>query len=50
MKAEDIPGAQPNTTSSYSKFELKYKHPLIYSTEDIIGAHHDPSFFNIFII
>ena len=41
MKTEDIPGAQPSTTSSYSKFELKYKHPLKYSAEDIIGAHHD---------
>ena len=41
MKTEDIPGAQPSTTSSYSKFELKYKHPLKYSAEDIVGAHHD---------
>ena len=41
MKTEDIPGAQPSTTKSYSKFELKYKHPLKYSAEDIVGAHHD---------
>ena len=41
MKTEDIPGAQPSTTSSYSKFELKYKHPLKYNAEDIVGAHHD---------
>ena len=41
MKTEDIPGAQPSTTSGYSKFELKYKHPLKYSAEDIVGAHHD---------
>ena len=41
MKTEDIPGAQPSTTSSYAKFELKYNHPLKYSAEDIIGAHHD---------
>ena len=41
MKTDDIPGAQPSTTSSYAKFELKYKHPLKYSAEDIVGAHHD---------
>ena len=41
MKTEDIPGAQPSTTSSISKFELKYNHPLKYKPEDIIGAHHD---------
>ena len=41
MKTEDIPGAQPTTKASYSKFELKYKHPLKYSAEDIVGAHHD---------
>ena len=41
MKTEDIPGAQTSTTSSYSKFELKYKHPLKYSAEGIVRAHHD---------
>ena len=41
MKTIDIPGAQPNTTSSYEKFRLKHKHPLKYSAEDIVGAHHD---------
>ena len=41
MKTDDIPGAQPTTKASYSKFELKYKHPLKYSAEDIVGAHHD---------
>ena len=41
MKTDDIPGAQPSTTSSYAKFELKYKHPLKYNAEDIVGAHHD---------
>ena len=41
MKTTDIQGAQPSTTSSYAKFQLKYKHPLKYSAEDIVGAHHD---------
>ena len=41
MKTNDIEGAQPNTTSSYSKFQNKHKHPLKYSAEDIVGAHHD---------
>ena len=41
MKTDDIQGAQPNTTSSYAKFIMKYRHPLKYSAEDIVGAHHD---------
>ena len=41
MKTHDIPGAQPSTKSSYSKFEIKYNRPLKYSAEDIVGAHHD---------
>ncbi len=41
MKTSDIQYAQPNTTSSYSKFQLKYKRPLKYNAEDIVGAHHD---------
>ena len=41
MKTGDIEGAQPNTTSSYAKFLMKYRHPLKYSAEDIVGAHHD---------
>ena len=41
MKTNDIQGAQPNTTSSYAKFINKHKHPLKYSAEDIVGAHHD---------
>ena len=41
MKTNDIQGAQPNTTSSYAKFMMKYRHPLKYSAEDIVGAHHD---------
>ena len=41
MKTNDIQGAQPNTTSSYAKFLIKYRHPLKYSAEDIVGAHHD---------
>ena len=41
MKTNDILGAQPNTTSSYAKFLNKHKHPLKYSAEDIVGAHHD---------
>ena len=41
MKTQDIPGAQPSTKASYQKFEIKYKHPLKYSAEDIVGAHSD---------
>ena len=41
MNTNDIQGAQPNTTSSYAKFQIKHKHPLKYNAEDIIGAHHD---------
>jgi hypothetical protein len=41
MKTSDIQGAQPSTKSSYAKFEIKHKHPLKYSAEDIVGAHHD---------
>ena len=41
MNTLDIPGAQPDTRSSHSKFKIKYKHPLKYSAEDIIGAHPD---------
>ena len=41
MKTSDIQGAQPNTTSTYAKFINKHKHPLKYSAEDIVGAHHD---------
>ena len=41
MKTGDIEGAQPNTTSSYAKFLMKYRHPLKYSAEDIVCAHHD---------
>ena len=41
LKTDDIIGAQPDTKSSYAKFEMKFKRPLKYSAEDIIGAHHD---------
>ena len=41
MKTDDIQGAQPNTTSNYAKFQIKHQHPLKYSAEDIVGAHHD---------
>ena len=41
MNTNDIQGAQPSTKSSYAKFEIKHKHPLKYSAEDIVGAHHD---------
>ena len=39
LKTSDIIGAQPSTKSAYAKFEMKYKHPLKYSAEDIVGAH-----------
>ena len=37
----DIPGAQSDTKSNLSKFQIKYKHPFKYSAEDIVGAHPD---------
>ena len=38
---DDIQGAQPDTKTSQEKFKLKWKRPLAYIAEDIIGAKHD---------
>ena len=38
---DDIEGAQPDTKTPFEKFQLKWKRPLKYIAEDIVGAKHD---------
>ena len=38
---DDIEGAQPDTKAPLKKFQLKWKRPLKYIAENIVGAQHD---------